>query len=95
MRHLDRPSVRFLGLLHGQAIIRHDADAQSLVEACAAERGQRAAVARHSFTYVRRMRELEMDSADLDESFEPDPAYLINQGAIPATSLSSAPHGRS
>jgi hypothetical protein len=96
MRHLDRPSARFLGLLHGQAVLRGDTAALNAVEACATERGRRAAVARHSFTYVRRMRALEeMDSFDLDEALEPDPAYLLRQGVVSTETLSSVPHGRS
>jgi hypothetical protein len=99
MRQIDRPSARFLGLLHGQAVIRGDAGAQETIEAAAVERGQRRAVVRHSFTYVRRKRALDDMNGAFELEFEglhePDPAYLVSRGVIPAAALSSAPHGRS
>ena len=93
MRHLDRPSARFLGLLHGQAVLRGDAAAQSCVEMAADERGRLSAVMRHSFTYVRRRREL--DEGVFEHDFEEalDPAYLVSQGAVPR--LNSGLHDRS
>jgi hypothetical protein len=96
MRNLDRPSARFLGLLHGQAVMRGDFNALVAIETAAVERGRKAAVARHSFTYVRRMRALEeMGHPEMDEAFEPDPAYLLRKGVVPAGALSSGLHGRS
>ena len=52
MRRIQKPSARFLGLLHGQAVIRGDAHALSLVEARAHERGIMPSVARHSSSYI-------------------------------------------
>jgi hypothetical protein len=52
MRRIEKPSARFLGLLHGQAVIRSDAQALSMIEARAHERGIMPAVARHSSAYI-------------------------------------------
>jgi len=52
MRRTERPSARFLGLLHGQAIIRGDSQALAMIEARAQARGIMQAVARHSSAYV-------------------------------------------
>ena len=93
MRHLDRPSARFLGLLHGQAVLRGGSAAQSCVESAGEERGRLSAVMRHSFTYVRRRRELNEGVFDHDFDEALDPAYLVSQGAVPR--LSSDLHGRS
>ena len=52
MRRIEKPSARFLGLLHGQAVIRSDAQALAMIEARALERGIMPAVARHSSSYI-------------------------------------------
>ena len=52
MRRTEKPSARFLGLLHGQAVIRSDAKALAMIEARAQERGIMPAVARHSSSYI-------------------------------------------
>jgi hypothetical protein len=52
MRRTEKPSARFLGLLHGQAVIRSDKQALAMIEARAHERGVMPAVARHSSSYI-------------------------------------------
>jgi hypothetical protein len=65
MRRTEKPSARFLGLLHGQAVIRSDAKALAMIEARAHARGIMPAVARHSSSYIVRRFSLDwMQSQD-------------------------------
>jgi len=75
MRRIQKPSARFLGLLHGQAVIRGDAHALSLVEARAHERGIMPAVARHSSSYIVRRFSLDWRQAH-DTTPELEPAEM-------------------
>lgn len=76
MRRTDRPSARFLGLLHGQAVIRGDSHALALIETRARERGIMPAVARHSSSYIVRRFSLDwMQAQDrMDDHVPPMPA---------------------
>jgi len=67
MRRIEKPSARFLGLLHGQAVIRNDARALGMIEARAHARGIMPAVARHSSSYIVRRFSLDwMQAQDHD-----------------------------
>jgi hypothetical protein len=72
MRRIEKPSARFLGLLHGQAVIRNDAQALGMIEARAQARGIMPAVARHSSSYIVRRFSLDWRQAQDQESDVPN-----------------------
>ena len=71
MRRIEKPSARFLGLLHGQAVIRSDSRALTMIETRAHERGIMPAVARPSSAYIVRRFSLDwMQAQDHDMAHE-------------------------
>jgi hypothetical protein len=83
MHRTEKPSARFLGLLHGQAVIRGDSKALSMIEARAHERGLMPAVARHSSAYIVRRFSLDWMQAH-DHTPEEAPAAKVRRDRIEA-----------
>lgn len=82
MRRTEKPSSQFLGLLHGQAILRSDQRALAMIEARARKRGIMAAVSRSSANYVVRRFALEWMAEHADP--------LLAEGHLPAMTQSNA-----